>query len=79
MKSFSDALSLAGSPLGIDNLILHTLNGLDAEYNAIVVKLIDKPDMTWIEAQAALLAFETHLTQLNHFSTLSIQPAINLA
>ncbi|KAK4283653.1 hypothetical protein QN277_000581 [Acacia crassicarpa] len=79
MKNLSDELALAGSPVAIDDLILNTLNGLDTEYNLIIVKLIDQLDLTWVEAQAALLSFETRLNQLNHFSTLSIQPSINAA
>jgi len=42
MKGISDLLILAGAPIAIDDLILHTLNGLDADYNLIVVSLIDK-------------------------------------
>lgn len=79
MKSLTNELALTGSPIAMDDLILHTLNGLDAEYNAIVVKLVDKPDLTWVEAQSALLPFETRPSELNHFANLSIQASITVA
>ncbi|XP_028806151.1 uncharacterized protein LOC114761006 [Neltuma alba] len=59
MKSISDQLALAGAPISNDDLILQTLNGLDADYNPSVVNLIDKDRLTWVEAQASLLAFES--------------------
>ncbi|KAK4260979.1 hypothetical protein QN277_004035 [Acacia crassicarpa] len=46
MKSLADELALAGAPVAMDNLILHTFNGLDAEYNAIVAILTDNDDTT---------------------------------
>ncbi|KAK4280892.1 hypothetical protein QN277_012451 [Acacia crassicarpa] len=79
MKGFADELALPGSPIAMDDLVLHTLNGLDGEYNAIVVKLIDKTSLSWIKAQSVLLLFESRLNQLSHFSTFSIQPSINTA
>ncbi|KAK4276094.1 hypothetical protein QN277_019083 [Acacia crassicarpa] len=79
MKNLSDELALAGSPIAMDDLILHTLNGLDADYNAIAVRLLDQPAITWVEVQAALLSFESQLTQKSHFANLSIQPSVNLA
>ncbi|KAK4252532.1 hypothetical protein QN277_014520 [Acacia crassicarpa] len=79
MRNILDQLILAGAAISTDELILHTLNGLDGDYNAIVVKLIDQSDLTWVETQAALLAFESHLEQLNLFSTMSIQPSANVA
>ncbi|KAK4264605.1 hypothetical protein QN277_025758 [Acacia crassicarpa] len=79
MKNLVDELSLASSPVAMGDLILHTLNGLDAEYNAVVVKLVDKLDLTWIEAHGAMLSFESRLSELNHFSNLSTQPSMNAA
>lgn len=52
--------------------------GLNADYNPIVLKFIDQLNMTWIELQSALLAFENRLEQLNHFSSLFIQPSTGL-
>jgi len=72
MKGISGQLTLIGVPIAIDDLILHTLNGLDVDYNPIIVKLIDQANLTWGEALSTLLAFESRLEQLNHFSTLSI-------
>ncbi|KAK4253216.1 hypothetical protein QN277_010546 [Acacia crassicarpa] len=77
IKKFSDELALASSSVATDDFILHTLNGLDFEYNAIVVKLVDQPDLSKVDAQSALLSFENRLNQLNHFSGLTIQPSIN--
>ncbi|KAK4258054.1 hypothetical protein QN277_007561 [Acacia crassicarpa] len=59
MKNIADQFVLAGAPIFTDELILHTLNGLDAEYNAIVVKLIDLVDLPWIDAQGSLRAFKS--------------------
>lgn len=61
MKRIYDQLALAGAPITTEELIMHTLNGLHADYNAIVVKLIDQPNLTWVEAQSSLLSFETRL------------------
>ena len=72
MKGISNQLTLAGAPIAVDDLILHTLNGLDADYNPIIVKLIDQANLTWVKASSTLLAFKSRLEQLNHFSTLSI-------
>ena len=79
MKNLSDKLALAGSPIAMDDHILHKLNKLDTEYNVIVVILIDKCDQTWVEAQAPLLTFESRLNQLNHVDNLSFQLTINAA
>ncbi|KAK4262401.1 hypothetical protein QN277_027966 [Acacia crassicarpa] len=79
MKSLADELALAGAPVAMDDLILHTLNSLDVEYNAIVAILTDKADTTWIEAQFALLSYESRLTQQTQFSNLSLQPLANVA
>ncbi|KAK4279180.1 hypothetical protein QN277_016927 [Acacia crassicarpa] len=79
MKNIVDQLALADASISNDELILHTLNGLDAEYNAIVVKSIDQDGLSWIDAQASLMAFESRLGQLNHLSSLSLQPSTNMA
>ena len=41
MKNLIDKLKLAGNPILNSDLIIQTLNGLDSEYNPIVVKLFD--------------------------------------
>nr|KYP67901.1 hypothetical protein KK1_021516 [Cajanus cajan] len=61
MKALADSLKLAGSPISNTNLITQTLAGLDFDYNAIVVQLSDRNDLTLIDMQAQLLAFENRL------------------
>lgn len=39
LKTISDQLALAGSPISTEELVMHSLNGLDHVYNAIVVNL----------------------------------------
>ncbi|KAK4276371.1 hypothetical protein QN277_019327 [Acacia crassicarpa] len=77
MKTIAYQLVLSRVSISVDELILHTPNSLGAEYNAIVVKLIDQVSLTWIETQASLLAFESCLKQLSQFASLSIQPSVN--
>lgn len=67
MKNISYQLTLARAPIPIEDLVLHTLNGFDSEYNPIVVTLMDQSDPTWIDVQSSLLSFESRLEQLNHF------------
>ena len=40
MKNLVDRLKLAGSPISNLDLIIQTMNGLDSEYNPMVVKLV---------------------------------------
>lgn len=49
MKSLSYNLFLAGSPISSEDLVIQTLAGLDNEYNAIVVQLSDKLDLSWVD------------------------------
>lgn len=49
MKTLSNNLKLTGSPILSVDLIIQTLTGLDSEYNAIVVQLSDKIDLTWVD------------------------------
>ncbi|KAK4258297.1 hypothetical protein QN277_007758 [Acacia crassicarpa] len=58
MKTTGDHLALVGAPMSTDELVLHTLNGLDVDYNHIVVKLFDQVGLTWVEPQLALLLDE---------------------
>ena len=64
MKNFFDQLAVDRAPLNLDDFILHTLNVLDAEYNAIFVKLAYQPALTWVVAQASLLAFSDQKPRL---------------
>lgn len=79
MKNLSDKLKLAGSPISSSDLIIQTLNGLDADYNPVVVKLSDQINLTWVDLQAQLLAFENRMKQLHNFSNLSMNASANLA
>ncbi|KAI4297688.1 hypothetical protein L6164_037568 [Bauhinia variegata] len=79
MKNLFDSLTLAGSLVSTFNLITQTLSGLDIEYNPIVVQLADKENLTWVDLQAQLLAFENRLEQLNSLANLSLNPTANLA
>lgn len=52
MKNLADKLKLAGSPISNSDLIIQTLNGLDFEYNPMVVKLSDQTSLTWVDLRA---------------------------
>lgn len=60
MKRVADQLALAGVPISDGDLIQHTLSGLNEKYDSIVCKLYDE-DISWIEAQSSLLAYESRL------------------
>ncbi|GAU51268.1 hypothetical protein TSUD_412550 [Trifolium subterraneum] len=79
MKNLSDKLKLAGSPISNSDLMIQTLNGLDAEYNPVVVKLSDQINLSWVDVQAQLLAFESRLDQFNNFSGLTLNASANFA
>lgn len=61
VKELADNLLLAGSLISTDDLVTQTLDGLDGEYNPIVVQLAEKENLTWVELQASLLTFESRL------------------
>lgn len=69
MKTLSDNLALAGSPMPLNDLVTQILSGLDTEYTPIVVQLCDKESISWIELQTTLLTFESRLEQLNTYQT----------
>ncbi|KAF7810307.1 glutamate receptor [Senna tora] len=79
MKNLSDQLTLVGALMPQVDLILHTVNELDVEYNPVNVMLLNKDKLDWEELTSELLGFETRLEQLSHFSSLLIQPSANLA
>ncbi|GAU51364.1 hypothetical protein TSUD_383580 [Trifolium subterraneum] len=78
MKKLSDKLKLAGNPISMSDLTIQTLNGLDADYNPIVVKLSDQDSLTWVDLQAQLLAFESRLEQLNNITNLTLNASVNV-
>lgn len=78
LKTISDNLLMAGSPISTEDLITHALIGLGGEYTPIVVQLSNKIGLTWIELQATLLTFESRLDLLNNLSNLNLtQPNVN--
>lgn len=44
MKNLTDKLELAGSLIFNSDLMIQTLNGLDSEYNSVIVKLFNQID-----------------------------------
>lgn len=79
MKNLADKLKLAGNPILNSDLIIQTLNGLDSEYNPVVVKLSDQINLSWIDLQSQLLSFESRIEQLNSFNSLSLNASANVA
>jgi len=79
MKNFADKLMFAGSPISNSYLIIQMLNGLDVDYNPVVVKLTDQINLSWVDLQTQLLAFESRIEQLNNFNNLSMNTSANLA
>jgi len=79
MKNLADKLKLTGSPISNLDLMIQMLNGLDADYNSVVVKLSDQINLSWVDLQAQLLAFESRIEQLNSFNNLSMNISANLA
>jgi len=79
MKNLADKLKLAGSPISNSDLMIQTLNGLDIDYNPVVVKLSNQINLSWVDLQAQLLAFESRIEQLNIFNSLSMNTSANLA
>lgn len=49
MKTHSDNLAQAGSPITTRALISQVLLGLDKEYNPIVVGIQGKPSISWLD------------------------------
>lgn len=61
MKSHSDNLAQAGSPITTRALISQVLLGLDDEYNRIVVGIQGKPGISWLDMQSKLLSYKKQL------------------
>ena len=79
MKNLADKLKLARSLISNSDLMIQTLNGLHAYYNLVVVKLSNQINLSWVDLQAQLLAFESKIEQLNSFNNLSMNTSANLA
>jgi len=79
MKNLASKLKLAGSPISNSDLMIQTLNGLDADYNPVLVKLFDQINLSWVDLEAQLLAFESRIKQLNSFCNPSMNTSANLA
>lgn len=78
MKGISDQLTMAGAPISSTDLVMYTCKGLTGEYNPIVAPLMGR-DVSWIECQTSLLAWESHLEQQNKLASLSILPEAHIA
>ncbi|PNX82983.1 glutamate receptor [Trifolium pratense] len=78
MQLWEEAQSLAGNPVSTSDLIIQTLNGLDSEYNPVVVKLSDQTTLSWVDLQAQLLTFESRIEQLNSLSNLTLNATANV-
>lgn len=79
MKQIADNLKLAGSPLPLSDLFSQILTGLDLEYIPVVITLLDKQELYWIQFETTLLTFENILEQIHNFQNLSINTAsVNL-
>lgn len=70
---------MADAPISTNDLIMHVLNGLDNDYNAIVSVLVNMGELSWVEVHAQLLAFENRLDQATQLSSLSLQPSVHYA
>ncbi|KAI5404288.1 hypothetical protein KIW84_051440 [Lathyrus oleraceus] len=79
MKNLADKLKLARNLILNSYLIIQTLNGLDSEYNPIVVKLSNQINLSWIDLQSKLLSFESRTEQLISFNSLSLNVLANVA
>ncbi|KAK2447644.1 hypothetical protein QL285_006983 [Trifolium repens] len=79
MKNLADKLKLAGNPISTSDMIIQTLNGLDSEYNPVVVKLSNQTTLSWVDLQAQLLTFESRIEQLNNLSNLTLNATANVA
>lgn len=77
MKNLADKLKLAGAPITNSDLMIQTFNRLDSDYNPVVVKLSDQNNLSWVDLQTQLLAFESRLKQLNSFTNLTLTASAN--
>jgi len=59
IKNLADKLKLAGSPISNSYWMIQTLNGLDVDYNPVVVKSSYQINLSWVDLQAQLLDFES--------------------
>lgn len=55
IKLLSDQLNLASAPVPLEDLILITLGGLDAEYIIVVLGLNRQVGLTWEELHSEFL------------------------
>lgn len=80
MKQITNNLKLVGSPLPLFDMFSQIFAGIDTEYTPVVMTLLDKQNLTWIQFQTALLTYENRLEQIHSFQNLSINSAfVNLA
>lgn len=88
LKSYSDKLTAVGEPVKTKDYIWYMLDGLPAEYDAVVTAIFSRPDQPTIEeVQSLLVSFDLRLgkrqvserllPQLQHTSTQNISPRSN--
>uniref|UniRef100_A0A803PEN8 Retrovirus-related Pol polyprotein from transposon TNT 1-94-like beta-barrel domain-containing protein n=1 Tax=Cannabis sativa TaxID=3483 RepID=A0A803PEN8_CANSA len=78
-QAIADALSIAGSPITNQDLVLHLLNGLGLEFNSVVSSITSRSDLLLFEeVQALLLSHETRLEHHNSVVDLSLTLQANL-
>ncbi|XP_054777299.1 uncharacterized protein LOC129285580 [Prosopis cineraria] len=58
LKLLADHMALAGHPLLIPDVVMQTLAGLDANYTPIVVHLVDKLDLSWVDSHSSLVLMD---------------------
>ncbi|KAL5776957.1 hypothetical protein ACOSP7_009883 [Xanthoceras sorbifolium] len=71
MRGFSDSLAAVGQPMSNKDLMLHVLQGLGSEYDAVIVTIT----MSIYEAQFLLMSFEARLEQQASSASLAIANA----
>lgn len=71
MKTHSDNLEQAGSPVSQRALVSQVILGLDEEYNLIVATIQSRMDVKWTDLQSKLLIYEKTLEHHNISKTTS--------
>uniref|UniRef100_A0A803PY32 Integrase catalytic domain-containing protein n=1 Tax=Cannabis sativa TaxID=3483 RepID=A0A803PY32_CANSA len=79
VQSLFDAITIAGSPIDEQDVILQLLNGLGPEYDSVVSGITSRSDLlTFDEVQALLMAHESRLEHHNTVNDLIDKMQANL-
>ncbi|KAF4373765.1 hypothetical protein G4B88_009339 [Cannabis sativa] len=79
-QAIADSLTVAGSPILDQDLILQLLNGLGSEYDPVVSWITARSDvLTFEEVQALLLCHESRLEHHSSVTDLSMKLQANVA